>query len=414
MRVLKCLFLLFFVTINVAAAYAQDASFLTLSDMHLNTELLHRMQIDPGGYDKKNDLDKRTFQSLIALIKKNLGTNRLPKKPDFVLYLGDAVGHTDLMHGSRHPYVIHSEAVIDHALLNLFPNTPIVVVMGNNDSYERDYGRYLYDDRSPFMVAESVGFKNGFLSTGVMCVKSKPDEKQSKMPCLVAENTQYGFFSIKIKPKLVLLGVNSVMFSVKHDAKASAVKAQMQFIEKTLQAAQKEHAGVLIAMHIPVGNNTYNGHAFWKPADTKKFMKLLNEYQNTVRGILVGHTHMDEIKVLHLKDGLLGEYYTAALSTSHGNSPSLKRYDLLHHNGQWYLDNYEAYQIHWHERKLSLTPFYQYVKKYCNHYPVYNINSCLKSISFQQLWPQYTVGNPNYPLAKLHAKNAFSFEGAVE
>lgn len=403
MRIFKGIGVFFSITLVSSALFAKPFSILTVSDIHLNTVMQHRMQIDPKGYDKKNDLDKHTFLSLVQLIKSHLGHAGLPKAPDLVLYLGDAVGHTDLMHGSRQPYVVHSIASIDHMLLNLFPKTPVVIVMGNNDSYERDYGRYFFDGVSPFTIAKTVGFKNGFLSTGVYCAK---DDK-SVYPCLLGQNEKYGFFSLKLKPTLVLLGVNSVMFSVKHHAKKAVIQAQLDFIQSTLKQAQQEKESVVIAMHIPVGSNTYNGHPFWQSGPEQAFLKLLLSYQDVVRGVLVGHTHMDELKVLNLKGKLLGEYYTAALSTSHGNSPSLRRYDLKENQGQWYLNNYETYQIHKKNKQLMLTPFYRFSKQYCGHHSVVDINQCLGAITFKEIWPQYTVGNFNYPIAKLHDQGAY-------
>lgn len=398
-RVFKRILLaLLFISCNT---FSQSLQFITLADLHVNTALAHRMQIDAKGYRSKNDLDKATFLSLLQLIKHNIKQGVIPKNPDFVLLLGDLVGHRAYLKGKRSVAVKHNLLVALQSLQQLFPNKPIISVFGNNDSSQKNYGRYFYKGHSPYKTALAAGYKNGFISTGNRCQR----HAKSKVPCLISGDKKNGYFSVLIKPHLVLLGINSVMFSPKHKTPATVTAKQMHFISATLAAAKKQQQSVLIAMHIPVGVNMYNGDVFWRQALESQFLGVLHKYRSIIRGVLVGHTHLDEVKVLKLGGKPLGQYYTPALSTSHGNSPGLRVYTMQKKQQHWYIEDYETFQIHG-QKTPRLTSYYHFKRSYCKNIATNNINDCLNNVPTKLLWKHYTVGNPNHFMTKIHDAGA--------
>ena len=97
----------------------------------------------------------------------------------------------------------------------------------------------------------------------------------------------------------------------------------------------------------------------------------------------------------------IGEFFTAALSTSHGNSPSIKIYELGNTIDKWSIHNYITYQFHQKGSEVVLSKYYDFLKTYCNHLQnevtqpkVVNVNSCLSQIQFNQTLLRFTVGNP--------------------
>ncbi|WP_108649120.1 metallophosphoesterase [Dongshaea marina] len=386
-----------------SSSFATSLNFLSISDPHLNIDSKHQMQIDPKGYAPANDLDLATFNTLTSELKQHTGSGQLIPQPSFILLPGDLVGHKIFNFGTRKSFVLKNEQAVFENIQNSYPDTPIFYVFGNNDSPQRNYGDFSSKDGSPLEAARAAGFKNGFLSTGVIC-----HENSDVLPCLEEQNPKLGFYSAKLAPGLKLIALNSIMFSPNHDAKATNTQAQFNFLKQQLAQAQKEQYSVLIAMHIPVGNNLYDGKKFWKAKYEKEFLKILNDHSSVVRGILVGHTHMEQFQPIVLKSKTIGQYYTAGLSTSHGNSPSVKSFRLSNEDGNWTLANYTAYGFHRQDGKIQLNKSYRFFQNYC---PAQlkrpNINLCLNGVNFKEVYPKMTENNPNYPNYKMSSPQSF-------
>ena len=106
----------------------------------------------------------------------------------------------------------------------------------------------------------------------------------------------------------------------------------MDYLKTTLQFAADNLMSVLIAMHIPLGNNVYDGSFFLEMEYQDMVLDTIAPHFDHIIGILVSHTHMEEFKILRLRydEGAIniGQYFTAGLSTSHGNSPSIKVFEM--------------------------------------------------------------------------------------
>ena len=393
MKQLCKLMMLFIFGVNFAFADTK-ISFLTLSDIHLSIDQKNAMQIMPKEYDGNNDMDLKTFESLMQALKENISSTKGIEKPAFVLYLGDMVGHQSLLSINRMNFVKENELAVFKVMQATFQQTPIINVFGNNDSPQENYQAFNYQKVSPYTIAMQAGFKNGFLSTGILC--QSPVNQKQVMPCLLAQNKEAGYFSVLLKPHLRLIALNSVMFSPDHTAQKSEVDAQLIFLKQQLSAAKKNSQSVLIAMHIPVGKNVYDDSIFWQEKIKNEFLRLINTYAPIIKGVLVGHTHMDEFKIIKLKSGELGEYFTAGLSTSHGNMPSLKSYLLNNKNGVWSIKDYISYRFQKQAKEYHISEYYHFAKTYCQQ-ATDNINNCLTGITFNEILKRFTLGNPNYP-----------------
>ncbi len=384
----------------VSNAYAASTlPFLVITDIHLNTDK-STMQIMPNGYKPSNDLDLKTYQHLIGETSKAIKDKEITK-PQFILLLGDLVGHEVAgQKVNRIEFVKQNQLSVFRTLKQSFPNTPIISVFGNNDAYDQNYGNYSYNDPktdqtySIYRAMQKVGFADGFLSSGNVC------SNQHIYPCLIKdrENAKEGYAVIKLQQKLDLVILNSVMFSNERpltEVSQSAIMSQLIFLKNTLEQAQSNDDKVMIAMHIPVGKNIYDGSYFWHEKITQLFLDTIRPYASLVIGILNGHTHMEEFKKVKLDDHVIGEYTTAGLSTSHGNLPSIKLFSLQK-DKQWQLHDYQAYRFTENDKNqnISLSKLYSFDQRYCQSNAI--TGDCLSNITFKQIYPEITLQNPNY------------------
>ena len=383
---------------SITATEGNSFEFITLTDIHLNNEQQHTMDMAPSGFNKDNDMDLNSFRNLSYTIKQNVGHGKLVSKPRFVLYLGDMVGHQSKSDINRTKLVQENEELVFSSLLDMFPNTPIFTLFGNNDSFEKNYGKFTFNQMSPYETAIQSGFKNGFLSTGRMC----GGDSDGLSPCIVSQNERNGYFSAKIHPGLLLVGLNTVMLSPRHYMNSTAIDQQLVYLQSTLDYAADNVMSVLIAMHIPFGDNVYDGSSFLEKEYQDIILDTIAPHLYHIVGILASHTHMEEFKILRLRydEGAkhIGQYFTAGLSTSHGNSPSIKVFEMEQY-AFWHITNYHTYQLHQKENEISMAKYYDFRSNYCADI-VWNytldINYCLSQIEFNQTLPYFTVNNTNY------------------
>jgi len=391
---------------NFGSSY-QQIQFLTISDFHYNYELSHVMDVDPSGYNGDNDMDKTTFHQLTDAIQEYVIEENLEQKLSFILALGDVVGHH--IYENREEIVKLNEQTIYSKLLEIFPNTPIINVFGNNDSFERNYGKFTHNSLSPYEVAIQSGFKNGFLSSGLVC-----DENASSdiFPCISLQDETHGYFAIKLQTELILIGLNTVMLPEEHTPNATMrIEDQLIFLDHYLIEAHQTGMKVLIAGHIPFGRNVYDGTVFLDPLIEGDFLDVMKNHLGIILGVLVSHTHMEEFKIIR-RNGIAqtGEYFTAGLSTSHGNSPSFKIYQLENESTGWALQNYVTNQMHSNgNSEVTVSEYYDFFSAYCegNNESLKNINSCLEYIEFNETLPRYTANNPNYESYSASSPDSF-------
>lgn len=397
---MKILRLFFFLAINspligyCGVPDTKSSNFLVISDIHLNVVSTHLMDISPSTQTLLNDLDLPTFNALMLEIQQGIKKGIITK-PKFIIILGDLTAH----HLFSSDAVINNESYVFDYLKKNFPSTPILYTFGNNDSLGVDYGSFSDSRRrdalkSPYDVALKNGsWGDGFLSTGVMCQK-----ESSVYPCIVTEDTTNGYYSVYLEPNLQLIAVNSVMFSPRRMfATQQAPMDQLRWLQAELLKAQKNNDRVIITMHIPPGNNVHDGSPFWVTEEAGKFLNIVNTFHETIIGILSGHTHKDELKIITNNEGkrIAGVYYTAALSTIHANAPSVKTFFLSDRRGNWQLTNYETFYFIKQNTSLVLGKLYDYKSYYCGGQEL-SLLKCLGEVTVDKMQRYFSAGNPNY------------------
>ena len=385
---LKILYSIILVGFLHSVSFAQ--SFIVFSDPHLNIAKTTPMDLAPTGFQRANDLDATTFVNELKTVRQKIDSGEI-EKPQFVLLLGDIVGHDREILDS----VKRAESLIFSSFKKYFPETAVFSVPGNNDSFEVNYGPYTdASGRSPYRIAKTQGWKNGFLSTGQYC------QSAATYPCLIEENPQVGHYVAELQPQLRLLAINSVLFSPRRtDSMIPLAQDELGWIKQQFTQAKANHESLLIAMHIPVGFNMYDHSIFWEAPESQAFIQLLQQYHSVIQGILVGHTHMDELKIIERPHMKLAEFFTPGLSTSHGNSPSFKVFSLTKHalSQSWFLSDTQTFRFFRNQKKLDIKPVYRFRTLYCAPSSRGgNILACLNGVTIDKVLKYITAGNENY------------------
>ena len=388
---------LFFTQLTVAYTHEVESgnTFLVISDVHLDSSTKHSMDFMPSRTSSINDMDEPTYQQLITNIADDIQQGIIPE-PKFILYLGDIVGHDRATSNS----VKYSENSFFTILAKQFPNTPILYTFGNNDSFKVNYGPFTSIDKdgefqSPLDIVKSVPeWTGGFMSIGGSC-----EPTMSDLPCVITDNVTDGYYSAYIEAKFRLISLNSVMLAPRSSGVSMDVVAgQFSWLEQQLKEAKFNHESVLLTMHIPPGKNVYDDSSFWRPEENTEFLRLVNLYKNNIVGILAGHTHKDEIKLIQdsSHNNLVGVYLTPALSTSHGNAPSIRTYSYARSNDRWSLTDYVTYYFSKQsDSSLILKKLYDFREYYCKNQEQ-DMLKCLSNLSVQAIERYFSAGNENY------------------
>ena len=310
---------------------AQTATYLHLSDVHLDLT------------GESRDTDPQLWSITKTKLKSILESS---SPPAFVLYTGDLPGHyrchnaNCALQANQVPAHNANVRVMLADLHSLIADTsiPLLYIPGNNDSLAGDYFSFTdNDDQTPLSLKpyEHYPAPNSSAPCGTApCMASNPD------PAL-------GYYSARPVTGLRVIAINSIILGHTYhvaDGKSQldAGNEQMNWLEAQLQDAKGKDK-VLIAMHIPPGNDAYAvsrgkqttemwshlakdsqqpNHQTW----LNRFLDLISTHADTVVGLAYGHTHMDELRRLHDHSGKIIAVAISCpgITTNHGNNPGFK------------------------------------------------------------------------------------------
>jgi alkaline phosphatase D len=287
----------------IPASYA-DVRFLVISDFH---------------YDPANNPNAGLDTSKTLLDSSFKKFNELSNKVDFILTLGDFPTH-GLISSARHNDDIET---IFHGLYQADkPGHPIFYITGNNDSPSGNYQPFSWGNSSPLTLAKDWQGACAYCE-GLVINKIHMKDK--------------GYYSSYVhlgNKNIILIALNTIQFAKlpfyqrPYTNQSKDALQQLQWLKSQLQKHSAKQ--LLIAMHIPPGTD-YKGYPLWHEDYLKKFITLLNRYQQNYRQItlLTAHTHMDDVRKIHLNNGrTIYAYATPSISQLHHNNPGMKIFDL--------------------------------------------------------------------------------------
>jgi hypothetical protein len=313
---MKCIFFVLFLALIPFQSAQAEFRFLGISDIHYGAE-----ESSGDGHDTDRQLLTSALQKL----------SKLSQDVDFILTLGDFPSHRlgySRKKISDIKQVFHDLSQADTTA------KPLFYITGNNDALGGNYQSFTWHGQSPLQL-EKAWQDACLYCQGLLIDKTHLHDQ--------------GYYSSYVDPhrkEIILIALNSVLLAqrpfylpvpanLEHDA-----ITELQWFEQQLK--QHHAQQLLIAMHIPPGQNHHN-QANWNPIYLKQFLDLLNRYRShyTEINLLTAHTHMDEIRQIRLASGEnLYAYGIPSISRIHHNHPAMKVFTL---DKQLKMSNYTTY-----------------------------------------------------------------------
>jgi sphingomyelin phosphodiesterase acid-like 3 len=256
-------------------------------------------------------------------------------KPLFVTVSGDLMAHQfDCKFHTLFPkaseadystFAAKTVAFVAWELHHTFPASPIYFALGNNDSGCKDYAE---DMSSTFLQGDGQSFAGDALDA-------------ANGAAIVKEFSQLGDYNVALPAPFEhtrLIVLQDIFESKKYTNcdgtpdKAAAAK-QIEWLRAELAAAAQKREKVWVMAHIPPGIDAYStfskGGTVCGGGDPTMFLgsgalgDVLAEYAGTVKLGLFGHTHMDEMKLLHAGAGMrVPVKLVPSITPVNGNNPA--------------------------------------------------------------------------------------------
>eukprot|EP00049_Salpingoeca_infusionum_P010377 m.176637 g.176637 ORF g.176637 m.176637 type:complete len:536 (-) comp14630_c0_seq1:2138-3745(-) len=212
------------------------------------------------------------------------------EKSNFVLVTGDSARHDNDLIPNPFDALEMMMANISHALNERFQASMhlapfeshmqlIASILGNNDVIPD----YYLDPSNALTLFQLV-------------VEAFGDELSvSERQTMLAG----GYFSRQVTEKVVLVSLNTVIYSLYHKPKTNTEDPFQQFawLATTLSNIAKQRQVAYIVGHIPPVLGSYAHTQFWKPEYMEKYYSILTQHLDTVKAQLYGHIHSDEFRV---------------------------------------------------------------------------------------------------------------------
>lgn len=276
---------------------------------------------------------------------------------DFILFPGDYLAHDfstryrQQVGGSASQYAVFVENTIrfvDQRLHDAFPKTPIISALGNNDSL---CGDYKIAPCSPLLKKLS----------GLWALRS------GAPPEAIRTFAVGGFYTTPhpTVPSQEIIVLNNILWSYKYKDECNVNGgdpggAQMAWLEWTLYRLKQEKKTATLVMHVPPGVNAYTTsksvvpgqsdckekiQLFWADTYASRFEVLAKKYQEILGNGFVGHTHMDDFRVVFSADKspFLFARISPAVSPVFGNNPAFTLVLYDRKTGQ--LLDYAVYEL---------------------------------------------------------------------
>lgn len=354
MKKLIIIILLSFTFFFSSVAYSQPAQsvqFVTLSDFHFNPyyscakqvpcPLIKALQRAPATqwasillrYDPT--ISTYFYDSNYALINSALhASSEVVKhnKAQFMIVLGDFLAHeyrTDYAKYSGDPSMAGYQAFvhktfqfINSLFAKQFPDKTIYMVVGNNDSYGRDYS-----------TQTSSAFFSDMSTLWSQLIKD-PAARASMQKTF----SEAGYYAVNLSgmnTRLIILNTNVFSYKALGSGINAAAQKELAWLKSELLLAQKNKQRVFIAMHIPPSIDMYASPNFrlfsffnlWRASYKAQFESILSAYTPIIAGVLVGHLHKEWLQMQTYNSKyqipLSG---TPSISPFFGGSPGFKSY----------------------------------------------------------------------------------------
>jgi hypothetical protein len=279
------------------------------------------------------------------LLRASLDELQTEKKPDVVFITGDFLAHGFRKAFDRNVashddaayrrFVVKTMHFLALELQSALPKTPILPVLGNNDS---DCGDYAVRPAGPYL-AETEPIVAGMIGPALTVGQAGEDFARSW--------TALGSYVVDdpAQPGLRVIGLNDNYFSTHYrdvcggEGDGNPGRATLAWLSHALADAAAAHRKVILIYHIPPGTDAFatarHDACPVTPAPlmaepyASELHALMERYRDTIAANIAGHLHTDAFRILRNRDRLFGFVMIApAISPIFGQNPSFRRFTL--------------------------------------------------------------------------------------
>lgn len=337
-----------------AATENKSFYFLAMADIHFDPfipcyesknrscAVIKRLSAAPASQwdailSEEGDVDPVFHQDTnYKLFKANLGAARQAAEEyplSFVMVLGDTLGHNfrifyrkytgDKSQAGFENFARKTLEYINLEFKKAFPATSVFMVVGNNDTYSRNYQA----------VPGGAFFSDAASLWSQLIVNSQSRAAMRR------EFSSGGYYAVDVPgfPQLRLIALNSVLFSKYSVWKSAKTEAnrELSWLGQELKLAKQRNQQVIIALHIPGSLEVYATRRwhwftltqFWRTEYLERFKAELASYYPQVVAIFSGHLHYDWNQSLTVGDRkAIPVIGVPAISPIFGSDPSFKIY----------------------------------------------------------------------------------------
>ncbi len=255
--------------------------------------------VTPGG--KKPWYGNETTYNLLVSSLEAMKKFSKKQGPDFIIFTGDFLVHdfhekyqdTLKTKEGLEEFIKKTVTFVVIMLDEYFPEVPVYVSLGNNDSYKGNY------------IIEPGG---KFLRETMSIISEKWIEEESNRKSFAETYPVGGYFTV-VPPDLPntrIISLNSIFFHSRHEKKYKESKwafDQLDWLRKKLETAKKNNEKVWLLMHSSPGADYFpslNGkfEPYWQGYYTAVFLRLIADHSSILEAMYAGHTHMDEFKLV--------------------------------------------------------------------------------------------------------------------
>ncbi|KAK7063315.1 Sphingomyelin phosphodiesterase [Halocaridina rubra] len=238
-------------------------------------------------------------------------THIVNQHPDisYIIWTGDVVPHNKWSTTNEFNTQVVKET--NDMMIHFFPDIPIFPVAGNHEMNPLD------SFPNPEDYPEELSAE--------WLYEAMVDQWSRIVPGMDNATVLYGgFYSVLLKPAFRIISINS-MFGYSSNLwlieNSTDVAFELQWLESELGKA--EDAGELVHLlgHVPAG--LIETERTW----SREYNRIVQRYENIIRGQFFGHTHFDEYEVFLEGDRPIGVAYIAPSQTPwYDYNPSYRIY----------------------------------------------------------------------------------------
>lgn len=356
----------FCLTVNAAdeSTVGNEGNMLWISDVHFNPfhggDVLPLASADlkswrnhqdwgkilasmPVNQKCSGDEDANDFLMQMILQKASEVTER--SKPDFILMTGDFLSHDftafyfnrsglpqQLLTVDQHnDFVRQTMAYVAMSVSARFPGVPVIAALGNNDAFCGDYD---VRGNSGFLASTQTTFQKYFLT-------DLSDDFQKLGGCYSTKIPQTNHKLIILNsipflqeyPALKYVGASPLQKSSCESLRPVELIDEDEWLRNEVNALNSGNKA-WIACHVPPGINCYDGRQYWnsqreelgKLSFINQFVSFYRSQHQHLAGILAGHSHMAEFKLINDQQGKPQSSVLMApsIARNHGNNASFR------------------------------------------------------------------------------------------